>query len=277
MKPSHVTTREGGNIFRDYPSMHDLVMHWEEVGKVYRPDSVHDEWYRGGVEWSEVKSCLSSGLANPEADMDTFTQAQRDFKLALANSTAKSTVSGKRRKLRRKSGGRLLMNAYLNDDIKPFMLKSRKTSAPKLRVGFRSNGNGGATPEDLSRTAALACAVASCLFARGFAVEVSSLVATEFSRSGWDLTATRLVNSGTKMSVPRVLSCCTPAVHRILSAGVRHHDHNGCGFGYAGDIPAQITDRYFDVFINMDSTTEQVTNQTLGLLNRIQSRLVTNK
>ena len=56
------------------------------------------------------------------------------------------------------------MNAYMNDDIKPFMLKSRKTAAPKLRVGFRSNGNGHVDAADLSRTAALACAVANCLF-----------------------------------------------------------------------------------------------------------------
>jgi hypothetical protein len=43
------------------------------------------------------------------------------------------------------------------------------------------------------------------------------------------------------------------------------------------DIPSHITDRYFDVFINLDSTTEQITNQTLGLLGKIKSGLITNK
>jgi hypothetical protein len=209
--------------------------------------------------------------------MDTFNKALREFKQALGNSTAQSTVSGKRRKLRRKSGGRLLMNAYMNEDIKPFMLKSRKTAAPKLRVGFRSNGNGHVAAADLSRTAALACAVANCLFQRGYAVEVSSIVASVMRGGRWDVTATRLVNAGSKMSTPRLLSCCTPAIHRVYAAGIRSNDHKGQGFGRAMDIPSHITDRYFDVFINLDSTTEQITNQTLGLLGKIKSGLITNK
>lgn len=277
MHPTFKTTTTDEVIFRDYASMHDLVAHWHQVGSHYERGSNGGHWYHGPVDPKTTESCLVSGLANPEADMDTFNKALREFKRALGNSTAQSTVSGKRRKLRRKSGGRLLMNAYMNEDIKPFMLKSRKTAAPKLRVGFRSNGNGHVAAADLSRTAALACAVANCLFQRGYAVEVSSIVASVMRGGRWDVTATRLVNAGSKMSTPRLLSCCTPAIHRVYAAGIRSNDHKGRGFGRAMDIPSHITDRYFDVFINLDSTTEQITNQTLGLLGKIKSGLVTNK
>ncbi|QDP55755.1 MAG: hypothetical protein Unbinned2706contig1001_16 [Prokaryotic dsDNA virus sp.] len=278
MQPTHTTTKTDNVIFREYPSMHDLVGHWHQVGSHFERGEQHGRWYHGGCDAKTTESCLVSGLANPDADMDTFNQALRDFKRALGNSTAQSTVSGKRRKLRRKSGGRLLMNAYLNEDVKPFLLKSRKTAAPKLRVGFRSNGNSHMDAAAQSRTAALACAVANCLFQRGYAVEVSSLVASYMHTTGiWDVTATRLINAGTKMSSPRVLSCCTPAVHRVYAAGIRSVDHAGRGFGKARDIPSHITDRYFDVFINMDSTVQDITNQTLGLLGKIKSGLVTNK
>ena len=279
MQPTHTTTKTDGVIFREYPSMHDLVGHWHQVGSHFSRSEMRSGWYYGGCDLETIESCLVNGLANPESDMDTFNQALRDFKKALGNSTAQSTVSGKRRKLRRKSGGRLLMNAYMNEDIKPFLLKSRKTAAPKLRVGFRSNGNSHMDAADQSRTAALACAVANCLFQRGYAVEVSSLVASNMHRNGgiWDVTSTRLVNAGFKMSTPRVLSCCTPAVHRVYAAGIRSNDHHGDGFGRASDIPTHITDRYFDVFINMDSTVQDITNQTLGLLGKIKSGLITNK
>ena len=110
--------------------MHDLVAHWHQVGSHYERGSNSGHWYHGPVDPKTTESCLVSGLPTPESDMDTFNKALREFKRALGNSTAVNCQWQASQVACRKSGGRLLMNAYMNDDIKPFMLKSRKTAAP---------------------------------------------------------------------------------------------------------------------------------------------------
>ena len=69
--------------------MHDLVAHWHQVGSHLQRGSNSGHWYHGPVDPKTTESCLVSGLANPESDMDTFNKALREFKRALGNSTAR--------------------------------------------------------------------------------------------------------------------------------------------------------------------------------------------
>ena len=138
--------RAGDTWIRQYKSMHDLI---HDAGKI--DSSVASGTFERGCDWTwggghdDVPGTLrkiGNGLPLPDADFDKFEQAQRDFKRAAAKAMDDAKVSGKRRRVDKRMGGRIKMSRIYNDHPKPFVRKTRKATAPLLRVGFRSNGNG---------------------------------------------------------------------------------------------------------------------------------------
>lgn len=271
--------RAGDTWIRQYKSMHDLI---HDAGKI--DSSVASGTFERGCDWTwggghdDVPGTLrkiGNGLPLPDADYDRFEQAQRDFKRAAAKAMDTAKVSGKRRRVDKRMGGRIKMSRIFNDHPKPFVRKTRKATAPMLRVGFRSNGNGYVDAAGLAHTAALAAGLTRCLFRNGFSVELSSVVASSFGRK-WDICATTVVPSGTKPSTPRILACSTPAIHRCLAATVREVDI-GQKFGSADEIPEYYRTKYWDVFVNLDSTQGKVVQQLVDVLGRIKDKSLTNE
>lgn len=270
--------RSDNTWIRQYKSMHDLI---HDAGAIN--PRIRKGTYKSGSEWTwgsgknDVPGTLhkiGNGLPLPDADYEKFEQAQRDFKRAAGKAMDESKVSGKRRRVDKRMGGRIKMSRIYNDHPKPFVRKTRKATAPLLRVGFRSNGNGWVDAAGLAHTAALAAGLTRCLFRNGFSVELSSVVASSFHDGMWDICATTVVPSGTKPSTPRILACSTPAIHRALAAKVREADH-GQDFGCADEIPEFYRTKFWDVFVNLDSTQDRVVQQLVDVLGKIKSKSLT--
>ena len=273
---------------RNTPGHGYIVRHWDNAADLIHcgerfkfqpgredilncnPKKVH--WLLGEHETlDDAEASLKTGDVF-DSTMEKYTEARKVFAGAFAKVTGQyAKVSGKRRKRRNPYAGQLNVQRFLAGDAKPFTQRSRRTQSPKIRIGFRNNGNGGVSSENMAQCAANAAAVTQLLFDKGFAVDVSALIGTKIN-GVFDCDIVKLHSAGHRIDAKRLLSIGHPGMHRVWARDIRAQNHHkGCeGFGSSINPPEDLIKENFDIFFNIDGTTASVLQQVDGLLGKIK-------
>ena len=210
--------RAGDTWIRQYKSMHDLI---HDAGKI--DSSVASGTFERGCDWTW-------GGGHDDVPGTLRKMATGCLPTQTSTSSSKHSATSRRRQGHghRQSRGkrRRLTSAWAaHQDVRIFTTtqairtQDTQATAPTLRVGFRSNGNGTLTQRDW-RTRRHWQQFDPLLVPQRLQCRVVIGGCLRFS-SKWDICATTVVPSGTKPSTPRILACSTPvtAVWLRLSGG----------------------------------------------------------
>ena len=174
--------RAGDTWIRQYKSMRPHPRRWQDRSTLPAFRAGCDWTWGGGTTMCPAHSKLATGC---HCLTQTSTSSSKHSATSSAPPLRPWTCQshGKRRRVDKRMGGRIKMSRIFNDHPKPFVRKTRKATAPMLRVGFDPMATGMLT-QRISAHGSTGSRLDPLLVPQRFSVELSSVVASRLSTSG---------------------------------------------------------------------------------------------